>query len=545
MTTRDRDGIFKPNSRYALICDSVLEPSCISQDHKDPDWRTSSDDEVNALLRNGTWSLVPYHPSMNVIGCKWVFRIKRNPDGTIARRKSRLVAKGYNQQEGIDYSETFSPVVKPCTICIILTLALSSNWPIHQLDVQNAFLHGELQEEVYMKQPPGYVDSRFPTHVCKLHRSLYGLKQAPRAWYHRLSNFLLQIGFVTSKCDSSLFIHTGTHGVIYLLVYVDDIIVTGSSTTGISSILSRFQQEFAIKDLGQLSYFLGIEAIRTSSGLFLSQHRYAQDLLIRVNMDGVKPITTPLSTSGDVSSDRSTLLTDATEYHSIVGALQYLTFTRPDLAFAVNKVCQFMHAPTEFHWGLVKRILRYLKHTSMFGILLKPSPSLQLSFSAYTDSDWAGSLDDRRSTSGYCVYLGGNIISWSARKQKTVSRSSTEAEYRGLAIATAEIMWIQSLISELRISTRSPPILWCDNLGATYLTVNPIFHARTKHIEIDYHFVRDQVASKLLDVRFISSKDQIADIFTKPLSSDRFSLLRFKLTVQDNPLRLREGVNTT
>ncbi|XP_026435091.1 uncharacterized protein LOC113332796 [Papaver somniferum] len=164
-------------------------------------------------------------------------------------------------------------------------------------------------------------------------------------------------------------------------------------------------------------------------------------------MDGVKPIHTPLSTSGDISSDRSTLLTDATEYRNIVGALQYLTFTRPDLAYAVNKVCQFMHAPTGFHWSLVKRILCYLKNTATFGIFLRSSPSLQLSFSAYPDSDWAGSLDDRRSTSGYCVYLGGNIISWSAHKQKTVSRSSTEAEYRGLAIATAEIMWIQSLLS--------------------------------------------------------------------------------------------------
>ncbi|XP_026400617.1 uncharacterized protein LOC113296526 [Papaver somniferum] len=176
-------------------------------------------------------------------------------------------------------------------------------------------------------------------------------------------------------------------------------------------------------------------------------------------MYGVKSISTPLSTSGDISSDRSTLLTDVTEYGSIVGALQYLTFTRPNLVYDVNKVCQFMHAPIEFHWGLVKRILRYLKSTSTFGILLRPSPSLQLSFSAYTDSDWVGSLDDRRSTSGCCVYLGGNIISWSAHKQKTISRSSTEADYRGLAIVTAEIMWIQSLLSELRISTRSPPIL--------------------------------------------------------------------------------------
>ncbi|XP_026398815.1 uncharacterized protein LOC113294645 [Papaver somniferum] len=199
-------------------------------------------------------------------------------------------------------------------------------------------------------------------------------------------------------------------GTIYLLVYVDDIIVTGSNTTGITSILTRLQHEFAIKDLGSLSYFLGIKETRTSSGLFLSQQRYAHDLLIRAKMDGVKPIQTPLSTSGDISFDRSTLLSDATEYRSIVGALQYLTFTRPDLAYVVNKVCQFMHAPTKFHWSLVKRILRYLKHTTNFGILLRPSPSLQLSFGAYTDSDWAGSLDDRCSTFGNTHYACGRVL---------------------------------------------------------------------------------------------------------------------------------------
>ncbi|XP_026383896.1 uncharacterized protein LOC113279417 [Papaver somniferum] len=302
---------------------------------------------------------------MNLIGCKWVFRIKRKADGTIERYKARLVAKGYNQKEGVDYGITYSPVLKPCIIRIILTLEISNNWSLNQFDVQDAFLHGNLEEEVYMKQPPGNA---------------------------------------------------------FLLFHVDDIILTGSSSSGLASIRNSLQNELTIKDLGPLSYFLGIEATCTSSGLFLTQRKYIHDLLVRVKMDGVKPIQTPLSTSGDMPSDHSVSLTDATEYRSIVGALQYLTFTRPYLAYAVNKACQFMHNPTEFHWGLVKRILHYLKHTSIFGICLKLATNIQLSFTAYTDSDWAGSLDDRRSTSGYCIFLGGNIISWSARKQKTVSR---------------------------------------------------------------------------------------------------------------------------
>ncbi|KAF5451779.1 hypothetical protein F2P56_026853 [Juglans regia] len=250
-----------------------------------------------------------------------------------------------------------------------------------------------------------------------------------------------------------------------------------------------------------------------------------------------KPVSFPMSSSHQLSLFDGNPCPGETLFRSVVGALQYLSLTRPDISFAVNKVCQFMHKPTDIHWTAVKQILRYLKFSIDFGLFIQPSPSLQLS--VYSDADWAGSPDDRKSTSGYCIYYGHNLISWSSKKQPTVARSSTEAEYRAVAHATAETLWLLSLLRELHIFIPSRPILWCDNIGATYLAANPVFHARTKHVEIDCHFVREKVHNKSLDVWFLSSKDQIADVLTKPLVSIHFSHLRDKLNVRSPPLNLQ------
>jgi histone deacetylase 1/2 len=251
--------------------------------------------------------------------------------------------------------------------------------------------------------------------------------------------------------------------------------------------------------------------------LILTQEYYAADLLAKVGMNGCKAAPTPLSSTKQLSLTGGTPLgpDDSTQYRNIVGALQYLTLTRPDLSFSVNKVCQFLHAPTTEHWSAVKRILRYVQDTLKVGITFVKSSSIFLS--AFSDADWAGSLADRRSTGGFAIFVGPNLVSWSARKQDTVSRSSTEAEYKALANAAAKLIWVEALLGELGVKLKERPCLWCDNLGATYLSVNPVFHARTKHIEIDFHFVRERVAKNLLNIRFISSKDQVADGFTKAL----------------------------
>nr|AAT85031.1 putative polyprotein [Oryza sativa Japonica Group]ABF96679.1 retrotransposon protein, putative, Ty1-copia subclass [Oryza sativa Japonica Group] len=510
---------------------STGEPENLQDALQNNNWKCAMDAEYMALIKNNTWHLVPPQQGRNVIDCKWVYKIKRKQDGSLDRYKARLVAKGFKQRYGIDYEDTFSPVVKAATIRIILSIAVSRGWCLRQLDVQNAFLHGVLEEEVYMKQPPGYENPSTPDYVCKLDKALYGLKQAPRAWYSRLSGKLHDLGFKGSKADTSLFFYNKGSLTIFLLIYVDDIIVVSSRKEAVSALLQDLQKEFALKDLGDLHYFLGIEVTKIPGGILMSQEKYASDLLKRVNMSDCKSVATPLSASEKLIAGKGTILgpNDATQYRSIVGALQYLTLTRLDIAFSVNKVCQFLHNPTTEHWAAVKRILRYIKQCTGLGLRICKSSSMIVS--GYSDADWAGCLDDRRSTGGFAVYLGDNLVSWNAKKQATVSRSSTEAEYKALANATAEIMWVQTLLQELNIVSPAMAQLWCDNMGAKYLSFNPVFHARTKHIEVDYHFVRERVARKLLQVDYVSTNDQVADGFTKALPVKQLENFKYNLNL--------------
>ncbi|CAL9021646.1 unnamed protein product, partial [Prunus brigantina] len=539
MRTRLQDGIHKPKlhtdgivkypiPRALLTVVEHTEPTCFSQATKHTEWRDAMTEEINALLKNHTWTLVPSFPSQNLVGCKWVFRIKRHSDGSIERYKARLIAKGFHQRPGIDYAETFSPVVKPATIRTVLSLAVSRGWSLRQLDVKNAFLHGFLQEDVYMAQPPGFIDPTRPSYVCKLHKALYGLKQAPRAWFHRISTFLLSVGFTRSQADTSLFIFQQASYTIFLLLYVDDIVVTGSDSTHLQQFISLFGAHFDIKDLGPLSYFLGLQVLHQNGTLHINQLKYAHDLLQKANLLNSKPASTPLAAKVLLSVSDGALISNPTEYRELVGSLQYLTLTRPDISFAVNTVAQFMSAPRTPHLVAAKRILRYIKGTIDLGLSFTPQPAAAR-LSAYSDADWAGCPDSRRSTIGYVITLGTNLISWCSKKQPTVSRSSTESEYRALSHACAETNWLCSLLHEPGVRLRFPVQLFCDNLGTTYLAANPVFHARTRHIELDYHFVREKVALGSHQVCFIPSVDQPADLFTKDLHKSRHQLLSSKL----------------
>jgi hypothetical protein len=354
--------------------------------------------EYQALLKNDTWTLVPPKPGVNIIDCKWVFKVKKHADGSIERYKARLVAKGFKQRYGLDYEDTFSPVVKPTTIRVLLSLAVTRGWSLRQLDVQNAFLHGVLDEEVYMRQPPGFADPDRPAHLCRLVKALYGLKQAPRAWHARLGTALRALGFIPSTTDTSLFLFQRPQVTMYILVYVDDIILVSSSVPAADRLVSSLRTAFAVKDLGKLHYFLGLEVTHDDTGLSMTQKKYSEDLLRRAGMLQCKPALTPMSVTDPLTSDGGTLLSaeDATEYRSVVGGLQYLTLTRPDISYAVNRVCQYLHSPRDTHWTAVKRILRYVRHTASYGLRLSSASSGLLS--AYSDADWAGNPDDRRST---------------------------------------------------------------------------------------------------------------------------------------------------
>ncbi|KAF5452044.1 hypothetical protein F2P56_027083 [Juglans regia] len=374
--------------------------------------------ELQALEANSTWTLDHLSPGKKPIGCKWVFKTKLKADGSIERYKARLVAKGYTQVEGLDYHETFAPVAKMTTVRCLLAIAAKKNWIIHQLDVNNAFLHGDLDEEVYMIPPPGYC-TQGETRVCRLRKSLYGLKQASRNWFFKLTTVLLDAGFRQSQADHSLFTLITHTSITIVLVYVDDILVAGNDLPQIEFFKNHLFTHFKTKDLGSLKFFLGLEVAHSSAGIFLNQRKYALDILSDSGQLGARTASFPMEQHLKLSNEDGPLLPDPSIYRRLVGCLIYLTITRPDIVYAVNILSQFMHAPRIPHMTAATRVLRYIKGSPGQGIFFSSSSTTQVI--AYTDSDWASCPTTRRSTTGYFIQLGTSPISWRTKKQTTVA----------------------------------------------------------------------------------------------------------------------------
>ncbi|GJV19701.1 ribonuclease H-like domain-containing protein [Tanacetum coccineum] len=361
MITHSQIGTFKPNPWFHGHTSHISPfPKSPSVALYDPHRRDAIYDEYNAFIKNGTWILVSKPPNANVVRSMWLFRHEYYVDGSLSRYKARLIANGRNQQYGVDCSDTFSPVVKPATICIVLSLALAWNWPVHQLDVKNVFFNGDPTETVYMYQPLGFMDSRFPHHVCRLQRSLYGLKQVPRDWFQCFPGYALCMGFTSSRCDSSLFIYQHGTEVAYLLIYVDNIVLTDSFTALLQRIISSLHKEFDMTNLGDLNYFLGISVTRDARGMFLSQNKYAMELLERAHMLNCNATRTPVDIESKLGSDWVSI-SDSTLYRSLASGLQYLTFTRLDISYAVQQICLHMHDHREPHLAALKRLLHYIR----------------------------------------------------------------------------------------------------------------------------------------------------------------------------------------
>ncbi|GJU67257.1 ribonuclease H-like domain-containing protein [Tanacetum coccineum] len=437
--------------------------------------------------------------------------------GDIDRYKARYVAKGYNQKEGIDFDETFSPVVKIVTVRCVINLAVQYDWSIFQLDVNNAFLYGDLDETVYMSLPEGFFNPG-DNRVCRLKKSLYGLKQAPRQWNAKLTQTLIEHGFIQSKSDYSLFTKSESGKFMVLLVYVDDIIITGNNVDEIEKFKKYLNSKFMIKDLGKLKYFLGIEVIDTDRGLCLSQRKYCLDLLSDFGLLACKPSATPLEQNLTITNEPSStdpVLDNVTEYQKLIGKLIYLTHTRPDISYSVHCLSQFMHKPLKSHLKIALKVLRYLKNNPGIGVHIVKQPKVSLE--AFVDADWAKCVVTRKSVTGFCIKLNGSLVSWKSKKQNTLSKSSAEAEYRAMASVTSEIVWILKILKDLNWEHFMPVNMFCDSQAAIKIAANPVFHERTKHLEIDLHFVREKILSGVLKTQKISSADQIADIFTEGL----------------------------
>ncbi|CAL1376492.1 unnamed protein product [Linum trigynum] len=496
-----------------------------------PEWDNAMIEEIDALEENETWEVIPRTPDMSVVGCKWVFTVKLKPDGSLDRYKARLVAQGFSQEYGIDYDETFAPVAKMQTVRCVLAVAAMRNWPLVQLDVKNAFLHGDLKETIYMACPAGYSKGG-PNVVCRLKKSLYGLKQAPRTWFEKFHGTVMQAGFVQSQNDPSLFLRQTTTGLTVLLLYVDDMIITGSDHVGIQELKETLHQAFKLKELGDVSYFLGLEIERTTQGIFVSQKKYVRDLLVEYQFLDCKPCPTPMEQNLKLSRSSGELLDDQTNYRTIVGSLRYLSSTRPDIAYAVQVVSQYMGMARTLHLDAVHRILRYLQGTQDVGIFF-PSHG-EMTLEAFADADFAGCVDTRRSTSGWCVRLGLSPISWRCKKQDRVSKSSTEAEYRSMSEVSSELVWLQRLLMDLGVNCTTPMRLFGDNTSAIRIANNPVLHDRTKHIETHVHYIRQLIQEGVIQLSYLSTEDQTADLLTKAVGTSRHWYLSHKLMLRQH-----------
>lgn len=506
------------------------EPKNYSQAVQHPQWRDAMAREIKALEDNNTWTLEPLPEGKKLVGSRWVYKIKYKANGEIDKYKARLVAKGYTQVEGEDFTETFAPVAKMTTIRCLLSIAAVKNWELHQMDVSNAFLHGDLNEEVYMAVPPGYVVTN-PRLVCRLRKSLYGLRQASRNWYAKLSQALIHYGFQQCSADHSLFTYSLGSNFLAILVYVDDLIIAGNDTSACNNFKDYLSKCFHMKDLGKLKYFLGLELSYGNTGLFLCQHKYTMDILKECGMLDCKPCGFPMEQNHGLSADIGEVYSNPSQYRRLVGRLIYLTITRPEITYSIHILSQFMQEPRQTHWDAAMRVLRYLKSSPGQGLLLSRNSNLQLT--GYCDSDYATCPTTRRSISGYLMQLGTSSISWKTKKQTTVSRSSSEAEYRAMSHAASEIVWLRNLLSTLQVPCDAPTPLLCDNQSALHIAANPVFHERTKHIEVDCHFVREHIQAGRIATNYLSTKQQLADMFTKALGHKQFHYLLSKLGVHN------------
>ncbi|KAL0379287.1 UNVERIFIED_CONTAM: Retrovirus-related Pol polyprotein from transposon RE1 [Sesamum radiatum] len=410
----------------------LLYPLCRNRSYNQalgkPEWEEAMRQELLALEQNHTWEVTNLPPGKRAIGCRWVYKLKLRDDGSVDRCKARLVAKGYNQVEGVDYVDCFSPVAKAVTVRLFLAIASAHSWHLHQLDVNNAFLHGYLDEEIFMHPPEGYDVPQ--GHVCKLNRSLYGLKQASRQWNQEFTSKLLVFGFVQSSNDHCLFTMGSQDTFVALLIYVDDVLITSPSVSLITDGKNYLDGLFTIKDLGVARYFLGLQIARSPAGTSVTQTKYITDIVRDTGLINAKSVTTPFPQHIKLSANGGAALSDPEPYRRLVGRLLYLGFTRPYISYGVQQLSQFLQHPCESHLHAALHLVRYLKGTPTSGLFFPCSSSFQLQ--AFCDADWASCVDSRKSISGICVFFGPSLISWKSKKQATVSRSSAEAEYRSM-----------------------------------------------------------------------------------------------------------------
>ncbi|VVT58442.1 uncharacterized protein SAPINGB_P006210 [Magnusiomyces paraingens] len=481
--------------------------------------------EMSSLKRNGTWELVDLPPGRKAINSKWVFKVKRKADGSIERYKARLVCIGFSQVEGIDYTETFAPVVRYETVRIVLAIAAQFGFQVHHMDVETAFLNGDLKEDIYMRQPKGFVVKGQESKVCHLKKSLYGLKQAPLCWNEKIHGALVKLGFIRNESDYGVYTKGSGSTMVIIALYVDDLLISGNSSEVIAKTKSSLSSMFKMKDLGPVEQFLGMRVKQSPYHITVDVSRYIFDMLEEFGMQNCSSVKTPLPTRDLSDFSESDSATDASMYRSIIGKLIYAAnCARPDLAVAVSFLCRYMQNPKSIHMEAAKHTLRYLKGTAELGLEYRAQKVYKLV--GYSDADYAQDKQDRKSFTGYVFILSGGPITWACRKQVSPASSSVESEYMSLSDASKECFWINQLLSLCKIPIPLPVTMFEDNQGCIALAQNPVFHRRTKHIDVRYHVVRHYIRSGVIHLEYLDTQVMLADMFTKNLGRVKFETLR-------------------
>lgn len=522
---------------------SAVEPNTLAEALRRPDgdkYLASAIDEVRAHLENGTWKVVRLPKGKRAIGSRWVFKIKRNADGSIERYKGRIVAKGYAQREGIDYTETFAPTARFGALRTVIALAAIEDMELESVDISTAFLNGEIDAEVFMTKPEGVEIPGFegPEWVLQLLKGLYGIKQGPRLWSKKLHTALAEIGFRRLECDHSVFVYEREGVRVVVPVHVDDLVLASKSKEAIEMVKTELRARFKIRDQGPTSLILGVQLTRDrkSRTIHLSQPNYIQSILETFRMQDCNGARTPMDEKARLSSTMSPTTEDEkaemknVPYREAVGKLLYLSIaTRPDISYAVGVLCRFNDNPGKEHWLAVKRVIRYLKATKDYKLSYSPSMTSEEIFMTHSDADLGGNVDNARSTAGFVMTVGGGAVMWGSRLQRHVSLSSTESEYTTAAATGCEIMWMRDFLDEIGYDVSGASTLYLDSNSALQVAKNPEHQSTMKHVNRNYHWIRERVADGDIRLVHVPGTDNVADIFTKPLGFVKFDKFRSML----------------
>jgi transposase InsO family protein len=524
-------SLVPPRALATATCDDVeQDPRSYREAMRGPnarEWRDECESEIDQQRKMGTYKLVPRPKQrVNIVDNKWVFHSKYNAQGELIKRRARLVAKGYSQRPGVDYFETYSPVVRYPSLRGLLSLAAQHDWEVHHMDVKAAYLNGDLQETVYMRQPEGFEVQGKEDWVCLLEKGLYGLKQAGRVWNQKADKFLRQLKFTPLDADRCVYVWEREGRMVVVALYVDDMFLFAPRGSNLlAKLKARLQQKFEMTDLGEVSEALGVEIARNRKArtLTITQRRHVRGILERAGMTDCAAATTPLAVGTQLcrpEEDYKATAADTLRYQKAMGELNYLVvWTRPDIAFAVSALSKYCSNPSPSHFSALRHLYRYLRGTQGHGITYRGAGDVAVAptLTIYSDSDFAACIDDRRSVTGYSVHLGGAVVSWLSTRQGTTAQSTVEAEYMSSAEAVKEAVWWRAFLRGLGHRLHSPTVLYSDNQGSIALSKNPDSHRRTKHIDVKYHLLREHVEKGTVTVQYISTKEMPADVLTKGL----------------------------